>query len=177
MLELIQQENWHGLTVYVAVRVAIVLICWVFLAMATFIDMYYGRKAAKAAGEGLRSRKYRRTFNKIGDYIRVMVFALMFDFLAGLFTWYVAPFATVVYTISAVLIEFVSVREKLQKIKVNAAEVPDIIRQIVQAASAKDAEKIDKKLQVHTIMWHTLTLFYRWNFTDKSNYPTSSFCC
>ena len=28
------------------------------------------------------------------------------------------------------------------KIKVNAAEVPDIIRQIVQAASAKDAEKI-----------------------------------
>ena len=71
-----------------------------------------------------------------------MVFALMFDFLAGLFTWYVAPFATIVYTISAVLIEFVSVREKLQKIKVNAAEVPDIIRQIVQAASAKDAEKI-----------------------------------
>ena len=70
MLELIQQEDWHGLTVYVAVRVAIVLICWVFLAMATFIDMYYGRKAAKAAGEGLRSRKYRRTFNKIGDYIR-----------------------------------------------------------------------------------------------------------
>lgn len=66
----------------------------------------------------------------------------MFDFLAGLFTWYVAPFATVVYTISAVLIEFISVREKLQKIKVNAAEVPDIIRQIVQAASAKDAEKI-----------------------------------
>lgn len=118
MLELIQQEDWHGLTVYVAVRVAIVLICWVFLAMATFIDMYYGRKAAKAAGEGLRSRKYRRTFNKIGDYIRVMVFALMFDFLAGLFTWYVAPFATVVYTISAVLIEFISVREKLQKIKV-----------------------------------------------------------
>ena len=41
MLELIQQEDWHGLTVYVAVRVAIVLICWVFLAMATFIDMYY----------------------------------------------------------------------------------------------------------------------------------------
>ena len=40
MLELIQQEDWHGLTVYVAVRVAIVLICWVFLAMATFIDMY-----------------------------------------------------------------------------------------------------------------------------------------
>ena len=37
MLELIQQEDWHGLTVYVAVRVAIVLICWVFLAMATFI--------------------------------------------------------------------------------------------------------------------------------------------
>lgn len=66
MLELIQQEDWHGLTVYVAVRVAIVLICWVFLAMATFIDMYYGRKAAKAAGEGLRSRKYRRTFNKSG---------------------------------------------------------------------------------------------------------------
>ena len=56
MLELIQQEDWHGLTVYVAVRVAIVLICWVFLAMATFIDMYYGRKAAKAAGEGLRIR-------------------------------------------------------------------------------------------------------------------------
>ena len=76
------------------------------------------------------------------DDQKVMVFALMFDFLAGLFTWYVAPFATVVYTISAVLIEFISVREKLQKIKVNAAEVPDIIRQIVQAASAKDAEKI-----------------------------------
>ena len=52
MLELIQQENWHGLTVYVAVRVAIVLICWVFLAMATFIDMYYGRKAAKDCEAG-----------------------------------------------------------------------------------------------------------------------------
>ena len=75
MLELIQQENWHGLTVYVAVRVAIVLICWVFLAMATFIDMYYGRKAAKAAGEGLRSRKTAGRSTKSGTTIRVMVFA------------------------------------------------------------------------------------------------------
>lgn len=51
MLELIQQEDWHGLTVYVAVRVAIVLICWVFLAMATFIDMYYGARQRRRQGK------------------------------------------------------------------------------------------------------------------------------
>lgn len=142
MLDLIQQENWHGLAVHFAFHVAVVLICWTFLAIATFIDMYYGRRAARAAGEKLCSKKYRRTFNKIGDYIRVMAFALMFDFLGGLFDWYKFPFATIVYTVSSILIEFISVREKLHKIKVNAAEVPKMIRQIVQAASARDAQKI-----------------------------------
>lgn len=142
MFELIKQENWHGLTIHFAFLVTIVLICWTFLVIATFIDMYYGRRAARAAGEKLCSKKYRRTFNKIGDYIRVMAFALMFDFLGGLFDWYKLPFATIVYTISSILIEFISVREKLNKIKVHAAEVPKMIRQIVQAASTKDAQKI-----------------------------------
>lgn len=68
MLELIQQEDWHGLTVYVAVRVAIVLICWVFLAMATFIDMYY--VAAMAAGMSVYGRgQHRHRFAPTGKKV------------------------------------------------------------------------------------------------------------
>lgn len=52
MLELIQQENWHGLTVYVAVRVAIVLICWGILG-----DGYFHRYVLRTqGGEGGRGR-------------------------------------------------------------------------------------------------------------------------
>ena len=146
MFELIDAKDWHGLLWYIETRVAIILVLWTCLLAATMIDTYYGRKAAKAKGEKLQSKKYRRYFAKVGDYIRVMAFALMFDFIGSFMSWYGFPYMSLLYTIGAIAIEAKSVREKLSAIKSQAADVPDMVRAIIEASTKKDAMKIYNEL-------------------------------
>lgn len=127
---------------YLLIRMAIVLICWAFVFVANFVDFCSGRDTAKAIGEHIDSKGYRRTFVKIGDYYRVLIFALLFDIIGSLFTFYKLPFVTMLGSISVIAIELASVIENSKRKKSHAAEVPDIIKKIIQCATTKDGEKI-----------------------------------
>ena len=127
---------------YLLIRMAIVLICWAFVFVANFVDFWSGRDTAKAIGERIDSKGYRRTFVKIGDYYRVLIFALLFDLIGSLFTFYKLPFVTMLGSISVIAIELASVIENSKRKKSHAAEVPDIIKKIIQCATTKDGEKI-----------------------------------
>ena len=127
---------------YLLLRMAIVLICWAFVFIANFVDFWSGRSTAKAIGEHLDSKGYRRTFIKIGDYYRVLIFALLFDLIGSLFTFYKLPFASLLGSISVIAIECASVLENSRRKKSHAAEVPEIIKKIIQCATTKDGEKI-----------------------------------
>lgn len=146
MLELIETKNFDGLMFFIAIRVGIILICWIFMILSSIVDFWSGTTTAKALGQALMSHGFRRTITKIGDYVRLMLFALMFDILGSLLSFYIIPFATILYTVAVMYIEGKSVVENSKRKKAHAAEVPDIVKQIVRATTAEQGHEILDKI-------------------------------
>lgn len=142
MLELIEQKNIDALIFFVAVRAFIILTCWLFMITSNIVDFWSGVTTAKALGQSLMSHGFRRTVTKIGDYVRLMIFALMFDMLGSLLPFYVAPFATILCTMAVMYIEGKSVVENSRRKKAHSADVPDIVRKIVQAVTEEQGHEI-----------------------------------
>lgn len=142
MLELIEAKNFDGLMFFIAVRVGIILICWIFMILSSIVDFWSGTTTAKALGQALVSHGFRKTITKIGDYVRLMLFALMFDILGSLLSFYIIPFATILCTIAVIYIEGKSVVENSKRKKAHAADVPDIVKKIVQAATVEQGHEI-----------------------------------
>lgn len=142
MLELIEAKNIDALMFFIAIRVGIILICWIFMILSSIVDFWSGTTTAKALGQALMSHGFRKTITKIGDYVRLMLFALMFDILGSLLSFYIIPFATILCTIAVIYIEGKSVVENSKRKKAHAADVPDIVKKIVQAATAEQGHKI-----------------------------------
>lgn len=146
MLELIEAKDIYGLIFFVAVRVSIILACWLFMVLSSIVDFWSGTSTAKALGQPLMSHGFRRTITKIGDYVRVMIFALMFDILGSLLSFYIIPFATILCTIAVIYIEGSSVVENSKRKKAHAADVPDIVKLIVQAATTEQGHEVLEKI-------------------------------
>ena len=146
MLELIEAKNFNGLMFFIAIRVGIILICWIFMILSNIVDFWSGTTTAKALGQALMSHGFRRTITKIGDYVRLMLFALMFDILGSLLSFYIIPFTTILCTVAVIYIEGKSVVENSKRKKAHAAEVPDIVKQIVQATTAEQGHEILNKI-------------------------------
>lgn len=152
MLELIEAKNFDGLMFFIAIRVGIILVCWLFMILSSIVDFWSGTTTAKALGQALMSHGFRRTITKIGDYVRLMLFALMFDILGSLLSFYIIPFVTILCTVAVMYIEGKSVVENSKRKKAHAAEVPDIVKQIVQATTAEQGHEIlDKISQLLTL--------------------------
>ena len=137
MLEYIELKDISGLMFYILVRVCITLVCWLFVICSCLIDFWSGTNTAKALGESLQSHGFRRTIIKIGDYWRVLIFALMFDILGAFLSFYILPFITISCTVSIICIEGKSVIENSKRKKAHAAEVPDMVKAIVEAATSE----------------------------------------
>lgn len=142
MLELIETKNFDGLMFFIAIRVGIILVCWIFMILSNIVDFWSGTTTAKALGQALMSHGFRRTITKIGDYVKLMLFALMFDILGSLLSFYIVPFATILCTIAVIYIEGKSVVENSKRKKAHAADVPDIVKKIVQAATVEQGHEI-----------------------------------
>lgn len=142
MLELIEAKNIDALMFFIAIRVGIILICWIFMILSSIVDFWSGTTTAKALGQALMSHGFRRTITKIGDYVRLMLFALMFDILGSLLSFYIIPFSTILCTIAVIYIEGKSVVENSKRKKAHAADVPDIVKKIVQAATVEQGHEI-----------------------------------
>lgn len=147
MFELLEAHETDAIINYFVLRMAIVLVCWAFVFLANILDFWSGRNTAKALGEHIDSQGYRRTFIKIGDYYRVLVFLLLFDLIGSLFSFYKLPFASIVGSIAVITIELISVLENSKRKKSQAAEIPDIIRKIVECASTKDGKKLFEEIK------------------------------
>ena len=146
MLELIEAKNFDGLIFFIVIRVGIILVCWLFMILSSIVDFWSGTSTAKALGQTLMSHGFRRTVIKIGDYVKLMLFALMFDILGSLLSFYIIPFATILCTTAIMYIEGKSVIENSRRKKAHAAEVPDIVKQIVQATTTEQGNEILDKI-------------------------------
>lgn len=147
MFELLDQHRMNEIVDYLVIRMAIVMVCWTFVFAANFLDFWSGRDTAKALGEKIDSQGYRRTFVKIGDYYRVLIFLLLFDLIGSLFPFYTLPFASILGSIAVITIELISVIENSKRKKSHAGDIPEIVKKIVQCATSKDGEKILEEIR------------------------------
>ena len=146
MFDLIEKQDMNAIASYLIVRMALILVCWTFVCIANILDFWSGRDTAKALGEKLDSKGYRRTFVKIGDYYRVLMFLLLFDLIGSLFEFYKLPFATILGSIATIAIELKSVIENSRRKKSHAGDMPEIIKEIIQCTTADKSKKILDKL-------------------------------
>lgn len=130
----ITQDIGHGLT--------LMFICAIAILAAVLIDLTTGIEAAKKCKEKIRSRILRRTVSKVVDYYRLLFFGIIIDVLGLAFTWYNIPYCAVIVAVGIVLIEGKSVLENYQKMKSTAKELPVVVKQIIEAVTDKDAEKV-----------------------------------
>jgi uncharacterized membrane protein YvbJ len=76
------------------------------------------------------------------DYYRLLFFGVIIDVLGLAFVWYNLPYCAVIVAVGVVLIEAKSVLENYQKMKSAARDMPAVVKQIIDAVTDKDAEKI-----------------------------------
>lgn len=146
MFELLENHDMSGLISYSIIRMAIILVCWSFVFIANMVDFVSGRETAKALGEPVNSKGYRKTFAKMGDYYRVLTFALLFDILGSLFPFYSLPFVTILASIAVISIELLSVIENSRRKKSHAAEIPEMIRKIIQCTTVDNGKQIYQQI-------------------------------
>lgn len=125
----------------------ILFVCFLLPVFAALFDLWTGVDAAKANKERISSHALRRTVSKIVDYLRVIIFGLFIDVLGLFFSWYLLPYCVIICTLGILLIEGKSVIENLRRKKSHAAEVLDMVEEIIRAASKQDAERIIKRLK------------------------------
>jgi membrane protein required for beta-lactamase induction len=130
----ITQDIGHGMTLIFVSAVAILL--------AVLIDLSTGVERAKKCKEKIRSHILRRTISKVVDYYRLLFFGVIIDVLGLAFVWYNMPYCAVLVAVGVVLIEAKSVLENYQKMKSAARDMPAVVKQIIDAVTDKDAEKI-----------------------------------
>ncbi len=146
MLELINAHNISDIKFYIAVRISVVLACWFFIAISCMVDFWSGVTTAKTLGQPLMSHGFRRTINKIIDYFRLMLFALMFDILGALLPFYSLPFATGLCTMATMFIEGKSVIENSRRKKAHAASVPEMVEKIVEACTTEKGSQVFEEI-------------------------------
>lgn len=146
MLELIEAKDLETLKFFITVRAVIIVICWIFSTIACIVDFWSGTLTAKILGEKLMSHGFRRTIIKIGDYARVLMFAFMVDALGSLLSFYILPFTTMLCALAILCIEGKSVLENSKRRKAHVADVPDMIKQIIQAATTEQGNDVFNKI-------------------------------
>ena len=130
----ITQDIGHGMT--------LIFICAVAILLAVLIARSTGLERAKKCKEKIRSHILRRTISKVVDYYRLLFFGVIIDVLGLAFVWYNMPYCAVLVAAGVVLIEAKSVLENYQKMKSAARDMPAVVKQIIDAVTDKDAEKI-----------------------------------
>ena len=137
-MEIIETFSGHD----VSRGLTIIFICCILVIAAALVDMWTGVDAARANKERIRSHSLRKTVRKVIDYLRIVIFGVLIDFLGLFFPWYDMPYACVIVTLGVILIEGKSVIENLKKKRSSAAQVLDIVTKIIECANEKDAKKL-----------------------------------
>lgn len=125
----------------------IIFLCMCIIATAAVIDMWTAIDASKVSKEPIESRKLRITISKLIDYYRVIMYFSLIDILGFIFSFYSVPFICIIATVGILLIEGKSIiKENIAKKRKAIGELPDIISEIINAVTEKDAENIIKRI-------------------------------
>ena len=126
---------------------AIVLALWILMFIAVLVDLWSGIEKAKARNEYVDSGGFRRTFTKMGEYWRVLAMLLLVDIIGNICPWYSFPFASVLGTIAVIAIELRAVIENLRAKHSSAADIPEMIKRIIQCTDREKASELFEEIK------------------------------
>ena len=147
MFEIIINNDWDGLLIRLIIWAIVIILAWIGMAVACFVDMWSGVNTARALGEKVHSHRLRETFQKIKDYAGVLLPFMFIDIIGSLFSFYFLPFFQILISAGSILIEGWSVLENKKRKKSHAALIPELAKEIVHCAREKDAEAIIETIQ------------------------------
>lgn len=130
----------------------VLLFAGVFLAVcilviiAIMLDLWDGVYTAKKTGQRIHSHKLRVTISKMSEYWRFLLIGFLVDCLGVFFNFYALPFVVVLFGVGLIVVEAKSMFEHARRRKSHIKELPELVTEIVNAATTKDAEKIVKLL-------------------------------
>lgn len=146
-MNLLESKSNVSISAFISFTVAIIMSCWVAVMVAVLIDFWSGTSTAKALGEPLMSKGFRKTISKFKDYFMVLLFVLLFDAFGLCLThWYHLPFASIVATIAILIIEGKSVVENLRKKRSKAGDIPEMVGRIMRAVTKEQGVRIIKEI-------------------------------
>lgn len=132
---------------HVYLHLGISLILWVFVILAVCIDLWDGVYTAQVMGQRIHSHKLRVTIRKIGEYWRFILFGFIADSIGVLFPFWMFPYLSILICLGCIYIEAKSVREHAKRRKSHLAEIPDVIKTIIECTSEQDALNTIKRIQ------------------------------
>lgn len=127
----------------------IFLFLWGLLICAIILDLWDGISTAKKLRETIKSHYMRITIQKTAEYWRFMLIAAIVDLLGSLFTFYVVPFASILFCLGLLGVEIKSLFEHAKRRKSRAVEMKQVIGAILSAATEKDAVKAYENIRAY----------------------------
>ena len=125
--------------VFLAVSLLVVL--------AIMLDLWDGVYTAKKTGQKVHSHKLRVTIDKMSEYWRFLIIGFFIDCIGIIFEFYRFPFVTILFGVGLIAVEIKSMFEHARRRKSHTAELPNLIKQIIECAHEHDAEKILEELR------------------------------
>ena len=121
---------------------AIFLAVCILVIVAIMLDLWDGVHTAHKTGEKVHSHKLRVTIAKISEYFRFIAIGFLIDCIGIVFAFYIMPFVAVLFGVGLIAVEAKSMFEHASRRKSHAAELPDIVRAMVDCHNVEDAKKI-----------------------------------
>lgn len=130
-------------------HIGLLMLCSIIMLLVVLVDLWDGVYTARKIGERVHSHKLRVTFEKIGEYWRVLVLGYVTDTLGIFFPFYALPYLSIVITVGVAGIEIKSIFEHIKRRKSGLKELPDLAAKIVNCSSAEGAKEIIDFIKNH----------------------------
>lgn len=128
------------LGVFLAVCIVVII--------AIMLDLWDGVYTAKKTKQRVHSHKLRVTIAKMSEYWRFLLIGFLVDCLGVFFDFYFLPFVAVLFGAGLIVVEAKSMFEHAGRRKSHTVELPDIIKEIINAVDTKDAQKVIDKIGI-----------------------------
>ena len=115
------------------------LALWILVILAVLIDLWDGVYTARQLGQRVHSHKLRVTIRKIGEYWRFILMGFVADTVGILFPFWAWPYLSIAICLAIIGIEGKSVMEHAKKRKSHLADVPGMLKDIIDCATEHDA--------------------------------------
>lgn len=131
IIEAFTIEMGAGFFTHLIVHYAIVFALFLLTIVLVFADLSYAISTAKRLGERIRSRKLRKSIDKILRYWGLQLLASILGSFGLLFKGYDLPYLTMFITLIIVIIEGKSLWEHFRRRKDHMSKIPETIEEMI----------------------------------------------